>query len=416
MNPAERARRRGLAVQARVLEQGRPRRRKAAELPHRGRTAQGRRAGHRAVGGRQAGATPRSPPHPDRAAGRLRNRRECASPSSAAAVRATRWSSRRTAPGCCSTADSARARRCAASRRLGLAPEQLSAILVTHEHDDHIGGVARLARKFELPVWVTPGTLRGLDGAVRRRRRCIGIEGYARLCIGDIEVQPFPVPHDAREPAQYVFGDGATRLGVLDRCRMRRPLTSGACSTGATRWCWSPITTRSCWPRSDYPPRAQAAHRRPLRAPGQRAGGRTGRRARLHAAAAHGGRAPEPEQQSARLGARALAAALGCTPDWIAVADQDARAGLAPDRLRRAMLRRDLGRIRSRCWRTEKSRPAGRLPVVFERDVTASSLPEWRRAERRGAKRPRERAPARERARAVGREARPLPSCRRRRA
>src|SRR4030066_81317 len=43
--------------------------------------------------------------------------------------------------------------------RLGLQASDLSGIVVTHEHGDHIGGVARLARKFELPVWLTHGTL-----------------------------------------------------------------------------------------------------------------------------------------------------------------------------------------------------------------------------------------------------------------
>ena len=54
--------------------------------------------------------------------------------------------------------------------RLGLAPEQLTAVLVTHEHDDHLGGVARLARKFALPVWATPGTT-ARPGRVARRPR-----------------------------------------------------------------------------------------------------------------------------------------------------------------------------------------------------------------------------------------------------
>ena len=99
--------------------------------------------------------------------------------------------------------------------RLGLAPEQLSGILVTHEHDDHIGGVARLARKLGLPVWLTPGTLRGLEGLFAGMDGLHLLEGFAPLCIGDLEVHPFPVPHDAREPVQFVVSDGAHRVGVL---------------------------------------------------------------------------------------------------------------------------------------------------------------------------------------------------------
>lgn len=98
--------------------------------------------------------------------------------------------------------------------RLGLQPEQLDGIVVTHEHSDHISGVARLARKFSLPVWLTHGTLR-TQGAAFSGLSIAEINPHLAFAIGDIEVRPFPVPHDAAEPVQFVFGDGARRLGVL---------------------------------------------------------------------------------------------------------------------------------------------------------------------------------------------------------
>ena len=101
--------------------------------------------------------------------------------------------------------------------RLGLVPEDLAGIVVTHEHDDHIGGVARLARRHGIPVWLTPGTLAGFEALFADVTQVSMIHNYETFAIGDLQVQPFPVPHDAREPAQYVFGDGARRLGVL-RC------------------------------------------------------------------------------------------------------------------------------------------------------------------------------------------------------
>jgi phosphoribosyl 1,2-cyclic phosphodiesterase len=96
----------------------------------------------------------------------------------------------------------------------GRQPADLAGILVTHEHGDHIGGVFRLARKYDLPVWMTHGTWcarreteSGLDLRI--------IDSHRSLRVGELEVQPFPVPHDAREPVQYVFSDARHRLGVL---------------------------------------------------------------------------------------------------------------------------------------------------------------------------------------------------------
>jgi phosphoribosyl 1,2-cyclic phosphodiesterase len=99
--------------------------------------------------------------------------------------------------------------------RCGRVPEDLDAIVVTHEHDDHIGGVARFAARYTLPVYLTHGTFRALDGVRSLLAAVVLIDSHAPIAIGDIEVQPFPVPHDAREPTQFVFRDGAARLGVL---------------------------------------------------------------------------------------------------------------------------------------------------------------------------------------------------------
>ena len=99
-------------------------------------------------------------------------------------------------------------------QRLGRQPADLAGIVVTHEHGDHVGGVFRLARKYELPVWITHGTwaaCRQEDAGLDLRI----IDSHRSFVVGDLEVAPFPVPHDAREPVQYVFAAAGKRLGVL---------------------------------------------------------------------------------------------------------------------------------------------------------------------------------------------------------
>ncbi|NVJ61330.1 MAG: MBL fold metallo-hydrolase [Gammaproteobacteria bacterium] len=103
-----------------------------------------------------------------------------------------------------------------ATRRLkskGVEPESLDAIIVTHEHSDHSGGVEKLARKYQLPVWLTPGT--------HLHRSCADIVNF-NYCLpeqafqlGNLTIQPFTVPHDAREPAQFIFSSGDVTVGLL---------------------------------------------------------------------------------------------------------------------------------------------------------------------------------------------------------
>lgn len=98
--------------------------------------------------------------------------------------------------------------------RLQLLPADLAGIIVTHEHQDHVGGVFKFARRHRLPVWLTFGTYQAT------RDRCDDVEIHicrdgAVFAIGDLELSPYTVPHDAREPVQYVASDGALRLGVL---------------------------------------------------------------------------------------------------------------------------------------------------------------------------------------------------------
>ncbi len=97
--------------------------------------------------------------------------------------------------------------------RAGVDAATLDALLITHEHADHARGAARAARAFDIPVYGTRGTLTALTDLNPELARPITAD--IAFTIGDIRVLPVSVPHDAREPVQYVFESGPARLGVL---------------------------------------------------------------------------------------------------------------------------------------------------------------------------------------------------------
>jgi phosphoribosyl 1,2-cyclic phosphodiesterase len=206
--------------------------------------------------------------------------------------------------------------------RLGMAPDELDAIVVTHEHDDHVGGVARLAAKYELPVYLTYGTLTALDGARAMLHDVTVIDSHSATAIGDIEVQPYPVPHDAREPAQFVFGDGAVRLGVL---------TDVGTPTPHIRSMLSGVDALVLECNHDPALLASGPYPQWLK---RRIGGRQGHLDNAAAAELLGGLdcsrlqhvvAAHLSQQNntADLARAALAGALNCAPEWIGIATQD---------------------------------------------------------------------------------------------
>jgi phosphoribosyl 1,2-cyclic phosphodiesterase len=105
------------------------------------------------------------------------------------------------------------------TRRMALrdcSPEQLSAVFITHEHSDHIGCVTALTRKHKVPVWMSEGTWRGFA----REHEPPPTLRFARdgepIAVGaGLQLHPYTVPHDAREPLQLTISDGQHRLGVL---------------------------------------------------------------------------------------------------------------------------------------------------------------------------------------------------------
>jgi phosphoribosyl 1,2-cyclic phosphodiesterase len=101
--------------------------------------------------------------------------------------------------------------------RLGLVPADLAGILITHEHGDHAGCAFDFAAAHRVPIYLSYGTLVALESEGKRITgvKTVLLAGNEKLGIGELEVAPFTVPHDAREPVQFVLSDGAARLGVL---------------------------------------------------------------------------------------------------------------------------------------------------------------------------------------------------------
>jgi phosphoribosyl 1,2-cyclic phosphodiesterase len=203
--------------------------------------------------------------------------------------------------------------------RLGRDPAQVSALLVTHEHGDHLAGVALFARRYKVPVWLSAGT----RGACRDEIAGAQVfNSHAAFAVGDVEVTPFPVPHDAREPTQFVFGNGVQRLGLLtDTGSLTAHIEQQL--SGCDALLLECNHDRTMLANGIYPPVLKA-----------RVGGDYGHLSNAQAAAllrridnsrlqpivaAH----LSDKNNTPQLAVAALAAALDCNDDWIGVARQD---------------------------------------------------------------------------------------------
>jgi len=206
--------------------------------------------------------------------------------------------------------------------RLGLTPEDLDAVLVTHEHSDHSAGVMKCARRYKWEVFLSHGTLTTMPRDHGELPLLRVIDSHQVFAIGALEIQPFPVPHDAREPVQFVFSDGRHRLGVLTD-------TGGSTPHIVAMLNGCAALVLEC--NHDRAMLADGAYPRHLK---QRIAGRFGHldnqaaaellaaldRSKLqHLVAAH----LSEQNNTPELARSALAGILGCREEWIGIASQD---------------------------------------------------------------------------------------------
>ncbi len=210
-------------------------------------------------------------------------------------------------------------------QRLGLEFDDLDALLITHEHGDHIAGAARLSERCGLVPWASAGT----RGAGRRHKLPDAtqvFDSHAAFSVGEVQITPVIVPHDAAEPTQFVFSDGDKRIGVVTDLGHSTPFLEQALD-GIDGLVLESNHDERMLAEGAYPARLK-----------RRVAGEYGHLGNAQTAALLGCidtsrlqclvLAHLSVQNNTPILARTSAtAALGCEPDWIRIASQDEGLG-----------------------------------------------------------------------------------------
>lgn len=98
--------------------------------------------------------------------------------------------------------------------RLGLSMQQVKAIFVSHEHTDHIRGIPVLAKKYQLPVYITPDTLHH-GGLTLMEQLIRPFNAYEPIHLGDFIITAFPKHHDASDPHSFIVESKGIKIGVF---------------------------------------------------------------------------------------------------------------------------------------------------------------------------------------------------------
>jgi phosphoribosyl 1,2-cyclic phosphodiesterase len=97
---------------------------------------------------------------------------------------------------------------------IGVEPDTLQAILITHEHSDHIAGLAVLAEKLKIPVLANAETAKGIVDVLGVRPRFRIFATGESFCFGDLEVHPFSIPHDTLDPVAFTIQTDLIKVGI----------------------------------------------------------------------------------------------------------------------------------------------------------------------------------------------------------
>ena len=207
--------------------------------------------------------------------------------------------------------------------RLNLSPEDLAGVVITHEHDDHAGGAFKFAAAHHIPVWLTYGTLKMAERYFPRQHdlQLNVIDSHTPFSVADVAVYPYPVPHDAREPVQFVFCDGQRCLGVLTdvgRSTVHIEQQLSGCDALVLECNHDSVMLRNGPYAASLKKRVGGEWGHLENAAAADLLARLDRSKLQHLIAAH----LSAKNNTPLLAKTALAQTAGCTLDWIGVADQ----------------------------------------------------------------------------------------------
>jgi phosphoribosyl 1,2-cyclic phosphodiesterase len=99
-------------------------------------------------------------------------------------------------------------------KRIGVRAEDLDAVVITHEHRDHVSGLGPLSRRYRLPVFLNRATRRSLPDQVGSLSDCVEFTTGRSFSVVDLTIHPFSLSHDAADPVGLTLVNGESKVGI----------------------------------------------------------------------------------------------------------------------------------------------------------------------------------------------------------